>query len=250
MSRITNPKIIHAEKLANELKELDLSKAIDIAKYQKLRYKDFALMEGVKHEAYDDKTGRSVRHSIKILGKRTIGIGFNLDDVDARQTWDLVFGSIKSFDEARNGTLILNMAEVEQLFAATIGIREKYIEYHYGHVLKYLYPGIRLALEDLCYNAYSLVSPKTSLYRHICAHGIALKNAQNSLAKKELYLYEAQQELFLALIEIKYKSNRYNVPGLYIRREMAAIKANIYGFDLAINLTDAKFIYKRINLHP
>ncbi len=244
MNKNNNSKITHAQQLAQELNKLDLSNPTHVLNYQKLRYIDFALIEGIKDQAYDDLTGLPIREAIKISGKRTIGIGFNLDDTDAKKTWHSVFSHTKDFDDARNGMIKLKMAEVEKLFAVTIGIREKYIEQHYGHVLKYLHPGIRLALEDLCYNAYSLIGPKTSLYRYICAHGIAIKNMQNALntVEKEEYFKQAQYNLFLALLEIKYKSNRYSVPGLYIRREMTAIKANIYKFDLGTSLAEAKFL--------
>jgi lysozyme len=75
--------------------------------------------EGTKYNAYDDKTGKTIVPNVPILGNPTIGVGFNLRVLNAR---DLLTQVGADYDSIISGRASLTPDQVDQILLADINI--------------------------------------------------------------------------------------------------------------------------------
>ena len=61
------------------------------------------------------------------VGKRTIGIGFNMDDPSAKTFWKDAFGDSLSFDDARLKKIPITEEQARQLFAHVVNTNKTYL---------------------------------------------------------------------------------------------------------------------------
>lgn len=155
--------IIQIKQWQNTLFKLDLNIKEDRAKYKDIRFAHTVYSEGLRHEVYDDQNPQwKPNTNAPLKGKRTIGIGFNMDRHDAREEWDNAFVDLVSkplFDEVLQGKN-LTEEEVQILFDYSLTNREKQFESMYQGILESLRPNERLSLESIYYNGPSWVKPE------------------------------------------------------------------------------------------
>lgn len=120
--------------------------------------------EGVRYAAYDDKTGRPVQPGQPLVGKATVGVGFNMDQPDGRKLWTEAFrGNGPDFDKVRSGEVRLNDGQVDTLLSHMANRTEDYINR--------FFPGVplrdhqRQALVSLGYYGPALLRGVAEAYR-------------------------------------------------------------------------------------
>jgi GH24 family phage-related lysozyme (muramidase) len=147
----------------NTLFKLDLNTEEGRHKYQEIRFQFTVYNEGVRYEVYDDQNAQwKVNSGIPLKGKRTIGIGFNMDRPEAKEEWDNAFQitpNKPSYDEVLQGKNLTEQ-EVHTLFDYSIVSREKELTSIYKGIWESLKPNEKLALESIYYNGPSWVKPE------------------------------------------------------------------------------------------
>lgn len=175
--------------------------------YNQARYHFISQNEGVSKLAYDDATGKSVTDINKVIGKVTIGIGFNMDEIDSRTYWNSAFNNKIDFDLAKSGNIELTEQQIRILYNHSVNIREEDLRNYYFPIFSKLRLNERLAIEDAYFNLPSLVDYRSNFMRHI----------------KEYYRTGDQRYLLEAVDEIKYRSNKKKIRGIQNRRNKQAV---------------------------
>ncbi len=186
---------LSVSEMRDRLFSLNLSTAEGQKEYGDLLYQFILLNEGSRATAYLDT-----------VGKVTVGIGFNMDGSSAKTEWEKAFGSSVPFADVYNRSRSLSEDEIRKLFDLNITVRRFEIEKIYQDVWGCLTGNVRVAIEDLYFNAPSLVSAKTNFHRQICSY------VQN----------QDQQSLLNAIEEVKNHSNSSHSTGLQHRRDREA----------------------------
>lgn len=130
--------------------------------------------EKIYESVYDDGRVQSstqsnlIKDLIKegkiINGKRTVGIGFNMDDINEKTgenrskiLWNNAFKDFKNkpdFDRVRNADLDLNYEQIKKLFHYMIKDKEKDLEKYLGkEVWDKMHFNVQIAITDFAYNA-------------------------------------------------------------------------------------------------
>jgi GH24 family phage-related lysozyme (muramidase) len=162
-----------------------------------------------------DFEGRIPHVYIDVVGKKTVGFGFNMDRQEAQDEWNAAFQQISSppsFRAVYAGKTSLTNSQIDQLFDYSLQLRETQLQKSYHKIWTHLRPNERLATESAYYNGTSLVQGPfmrkvvTRYYHHL-----------------ERYILERDVEsLRSAVDELKNKSNRQGIRGLQLRRESEA----------------------------
>lgn len=191
----------------NILYNLDLNCDKGWAFYQHTRYELIKLLEGVSPQAYDDVTGKIITPGSPIQGNITIGIGFNMDSLEALQIWNNVFDNQVNFQEAKRGSIILNPNQIQELTKQTIYFAAEYGRLFFESIYEYLRANELLVIELLCFNnPHKLVGFNTNFNK--C---MKLYYQKGDLG----YLQEA-------VLEILHRSNPKKIPGIQNRRNVEA----------------------------
>ena len=170
-----------------------------------------------RYKSYDGKIDIRKVHQ-DIYGYRTVGVGFNMDDVAARKEWSDAFGGTISFNDVRGGIRILSDEEVLKLFRQNIkSRREQLIKHFTEKVWEELKPNERLAIEDLYFNGGPRLATKCG--------GIETNFSQ---CIKRYGAYGEKKDLEAAVKEVRYRSNSKKQYGLQQRREVEAIMLASY----------------------
>ncbi len=80
--------------------------------------------EGKKDLVYDDETGKAIPAGKSPKGKRTVGIGFNMDDSTAKGKWKAA-GVPEDFNKVLQGKQKLSEKSIDSLFKETIKVAEQ-----------------------------------------------------------------------------------------------------------------------------
>lgn len=86
------------------------------ASYRTARREMFTGAEGIQTASYDGPNGN-----------RRVGIGFNMDRENARETWEMVFGDEVDFDAVRNGEEELTQQQARDLFDYDMNVFEEIV---------------------------------------------------------------------------------------------------------------------------
>jgi len=203
--------------LRDSIHNLDLSSNENMKIFSE-NLKDFLkIHEGVRFEAYDDKTpdkktggGKPIREILasggKVVGDRTIGVGFNMDTGSARKEWESLFHVSVSFDDAYNGKLKLTEEQVDRLLYKSLSTRCQQVEEIYENIWSKLRANERITILSLYFNGPKLVSKGTKFYAHIKAY---------VETGHEKHLQEA-------VYEVRHRSNRDKEDGTQDRRNCEA----------------------------
>ena len=142
----------NAKRIRDATHNLDPS---DRETYERYRREFFEDSEGKADGVYFDTN--------EIKPRRTVGVGFNMDQPGAVQQWNEAFknpdGSIAvSFDEVYCGKRKLKDKEIDRLFDYSVRIREKELTRSYSrNTWNKLKPNERLAIESIYFNRPKLV---------------------------------------------------------------------------------------------
>jgi GH24 family phage-related lysozyme (muramidase) len=181
--------------MRNKLFTLDLCNPEHQKQYGDLLYSFILLNEGSDSKAYLD-----------IVGKVTVGIGFNMDAVSAKAQWAQTFGNSVSFADVYTKKRSLVESETRKLFDLSISVRRQEIKRIYGSAWDQFKGNEKVGIEDAYFNAPVLVSGKTNFYRQMCCY--VQTGDQNYLLK--------------AIDEIKNNSNPTKHKGIQNRRDKQA----------------------------
>jgi GH24 family phage-related lysozyme (muramidase) len=119
--------------------------------YTRSRQEFIGQSEGSRVRAYDDLTGRTVVPGRKVLGKVTVGIGFNMEQPGAMDIFTGATGlSPLEFEAVAFGRKSLTPPQIQRLFEATVKTAEKFITDTFPGVSLTQYQ--RLALVSLAFN--------------------------------------------------------------------------------------------------
>ncbi|WP_341748798.1 hypothetical protein [Candidatus Tisiphia endosymbiont of Sialis lutaria] len=183
-----------AAELRDKLHGLNLFKPEHLQFYQEMA---LAFIKGNENEIlqiYKD-----------IKGNKTIGIGFNMDNPEARIVWQAIFQGLISFDKVYNGQQTITTEQSRMIYdykSATNRIELKNI---YGKSWDKLKPNERLMIEDLYWNGGNkLVGKFTKFFQHMRLY------AESSKLK---YLEQG-------LIEVREGSNKEKIRGIQNRRNV------------------------------
>lgn len=226
-----DPKLLFATALRDSIHNLDLSVLANQKIFSNYIRSFICLHEDIRFEAYDDKipipknegggSGRAVSRILadgdKVIGKVTIGVGFNMDAGDdkkgGRADWDKAFKNNDAdnkdkvdFDEAYDGKLQLTQEQVDQLLDHSIKIRVAELEQIYKESWSKLRANERITIISAYFNCPGLVLTETDFYKKIT------KYAKNS----------DEKDLLAAVTEIKEKSNSKKSKGIQNRRDCEA----------------------------
>ncbi|MGB1230500.1 MAG: glycoside hydrolase family protein [Holosporaceae bacterium] len=193
--------------IRNKLYALQLSYPKQKARYDAIRYRYFIDTEGYRRRVYDDETGKPLRPGQPCLGKRTVGIGFNMDRTEALNEWAQCFQNAVDFRAVQKGHRLLTTDQVKQLFHAAIRLREEALQKMYGAYWACLKANERLAIEDAFYNCESLVNTGTAFYQAMTRYA----------QKGDPHFLDA------AIEQIKKYSNPQKLKGLQKRRDACAL---------------------------
>lgn len=196
--------------MRNKLYALQLSCPKQKARYDVIRYRYFIDTEGYRRRVYDDATGQPLRPGQPCLGKRTVGIGFNMDRTEAPDEWTQCFQNTVDFKAVQKGHRILTTDQVKQLFNAAICLRERLLQKMYGLDWARLKANERLAIEDAFYNCEALVNADTAFYQAMTRY----------VQKGDPHFLDA------AIEQIKKYSNPKKLKGLQKRRDACALLLN------------------------
>lgn len=196
--------------IRNKLYALQLSYPQQKARYDAIRYRYFIDTEGYRRRVYDDATGQPLRSGQPCFGKRTVGIGFNMDRTEAPDEWAQCFQNTVDFQAVQKGHRILTTDQVKQLFNAAIRLREGVLQKMYGLHWARLKANERLAIEDAFYNCEALVNADTAFYQAMTRY----------VQKGESHFLDA------AIEQIKKYSNPQKLKGLQKRRDACALLLN------------------------
>ncbi len=183
-----------AAELRDKLHGLNLFKPEHLQFYQEMA---LAFIKGNENEIlqiYKD-----------IKGNKTIGIGFNMDNPEARIVWQAIFQGLISFDKVYNGQQTITTEQSRMIYdykSATNRIELKNI---YGKFWDKLKPNEMLMIEDLYWNGGNkLVGKFTKFFQHMVLY------AESSKLK---YLEQG-------LIEVREGSNKEKIRGIQNRRNV------------------------------
>lgn len=174
--------------------------------YNQARYYFISQNEGTSKVAYDDATGNPVTDINKVIGKITIGVGFNMDEIDARNNWNSAFYNQIDFDSAKSGNIELTEQQIRILYNHSINIREEDLRNYYFPIYQMLKLNERLAIEDAYFNLPRLVDSRSNFMKHI----------------REYYRTGERIKLLQAVDELKHRSNPKRIPGIQNRRNKQA----------------------------
>lgn len=136
----------------------------------------------------------------------TIGIGFNMDRIEARQEWNEVFNGEINFDKTKMRKTRLTNDQIMKLFRYIRQTRLSEIKKIYKEHWHKLKPNEMLAIEDAYFNSPKLV-----------------KGSTNFAANIKLYVETSNTEyLKRAIYEIKEKSGSSGSEGVKNRRNTQA----------------------------
>ena len=183
----------------------------------------FIALEGYYTSAYDDgrridpiNDSNLVKNILaageKIKGNITVGIGFNMDVVlkwGGQEEWEKALQGV-SFDDVYNGTIDLNITEVEELFVKSKNVRLKKLKKDYGDAWNKLRPNEQLGILLPSFNGPGTVKKGTNFHGNMTAYA-------NTRDTK--YLHEAIKELTT-------NSNKDESVGLQKRRIVEAMVLN------------------------
>ena len=214
ISRLNNPNLISAE-------------------YSQIRYEFVKLNEASFNQIYDDQTGKVITSPSQAIGKVTVGVGFNMDRVDARSEWNAAFGSSISFDDVYNNRVQLTNSQVRQLFDYSAIKRENELFGNngiYKNIAGELTANQMLAIEDMYFNLPSLVKGTSDGNGKYTGTSFFKNLDQYAKTGNQNYLDEA-------LTQILTGSNKANDTGISNRRLK---EAAILSGDAEIKLPDSE----------
>lgn len=191
------------------LHKLNPKYKLDVEIYDELRYSFISQNEGISSSAYDDATGKPINQENKnyvIKGNITIGIGFNMQNQQAKNIWNKAFGEKIDFQSAKKGAVKLNKEEINTLFNYVIKRNQQEIRNYYKKIFDKLPLNELLAIEDLYFNLPKLVNSE-------------------SIFHKEMHDYHETQNikhLDAAIYQVKSCSNLKKIRGLQTRRNKEA----------------------------
>ncbi|MBN8828871.1 MAG: hypothetical protein J0H68_09210 [Sphingobacteriia bacterium] len=148
--------------LTREIRNKLAANNLSDEEYKKLQYEFIKANEGAKCKVYLDSQGI-----------KTVGIGFNLENPNAKQELINAFAEHNinvSFEDVFNGKRVLNDKEIKVLFDYSTRVRENELRRTFGEEIwkGKLTPNERLAIEDLYYTGgNSLVGKQTSFFKNI-----------------------------------------------------------------------------------
>ena len=143
----------------------DLQNA-SINNYDTLLTNFMTVGEGIRKKAYDDDSGKDIipGQGKPAKGKRTVGIGFNMERPGAKADWIRVFPSGKpDFDKVIDGIEEITDEDSKKLYTKDISIRRKELKGIYLNVWEQLLPNERAVIEDGYYNGPGLVGYKNNI---------------------------------------------------------------------------------------
>lgn len=171
--------------------------------FMRCGYKFLGRYEGVREWAYDDATGQRICDK-KIIGKVTVGIGFNMDATNARNHWGKVLDI--PFDDVYFGKIPLQSQQVKTLFAHSVLLRINELHAVYHNSWNCLKNNEQLAITSAYFNSPKIVGNGTKFKHYITEYTILRDEKSLSIAAKELQFY----------------SNPKNIRGIQSRREAEA----------------------------
>ena len=157
-------------RIKDTLSGLKLNEKTDIKIYNKARLEFLSVFEGLRYQAYYDFTGKSVSSYTDRpanSGYITIGIGFNMEAANAKQSWLSIFPNESFYYDVLNGKQVLTQEQIMLLLDKSLEQREKELSTIYKNYWTVFSPNIRLAIEGLYYNIPSLVRSGTIFYKKI-----------------------------------------------------------------------------------
>lgn len=183
-----------AAELRDKLHGLNLFKPEHLQFYQEMA---LAFIKGNENEIlqiYKD-----------IKGNKTIGIGFNMDNPEARIVWQAIFQGLISFDKVYNGQQTITTEQSRMIYDYKSAANRIELKNIYGKSWNKLKPNERLMIEDLYWNGGNkLVGKFTKFFQHMRLY------AESSKLK---YLEQG-------LIEVREGSNKEKIRGIQNRRNV------------------------------
>lgn len=199
------------------------SKEVEPVNYRKARNATHNLDLGIKgHQEIFDKTVRliiedheGVRYKSyrDVKGKVTVGIGFNMNHVDARKEWDEAFKDSPTeekpdFDKVYRGEVNLKDEQAGKLYKIVLNNRINQIKSIYGKdEFESLRPNEQLAIISLGYNSIGKLVGENTMFKKIMKKYIETKD---------------ERYLLLAVEEVAKRSNRDKIKGVQNRRNKEA----------------------------
>jgi GH24 family phage-related lysozyme (muramidase) len=117
------------------------------ATYAERRFQAIERFEGTRSRVYKD-----------VVGIRTVGVGFNMDQPAARQMWAAAGLAPEKFDAVREGRAEMGPQEIRRLADSTIQGAQNLVDERFKGVD--LSEGQRIALVSLAFNAPALIGPR------------------------------------------------------------------------------------------
>lgn len=126
--------------------------------YGARRYRFLLESEGIRNQAYDDKTGKPLRPGVAKQGLATIGVGFNMDRPGAFAIYRQASGLGKTeFEQVRKGARKIPNDVIRKIFDLNVRDAESVVSSRFRGVN--LTEHQRLALVSLAFNSPSLFGP-------------------------------------------------------------------------------------------
>ncbi len=191
---------IKAARVRDITHNLNLNDPVEKDIYYSHLYDHIEEFERCEQHVYDDadRFAKPLSATSPVEGKRTIGIGFNMDRPEARAEWQQAFGNSISFDAARNGDVELTKEQARNLLVFSVAQRERELGRQYAPHWGKIKANERLVITDMYFQSPKLARAGTRYH----------DNVMNYYKTNDIKYLNAAND------EIKYHSNASNLRGI------------------------------------